>query len=91
MNRKQYILYIIKRLYRSYPNSTPEGRRFLLVFSLLGGIFALSALAVIGTALNIFAWFMYSAAIGAIVGGIAEMIWRIRQIVRQIEGSEKRK
>jgi len=91
MKGKQYILYIIKQLYRSYPNSTPKGRRFLLIFSLLGGIFAFSAFAVIGTALNLFAWLMYSAAIGAIVVGIAEMIWRIRQIVRQMEGSEKRK
>ncbi|HVB22093.1 MAG TPA: hypothetical protein VNG51_09135 [Ktedonobacteraceae bacterium] len=89
MNKTQYVFSVIKKSYRRSLSPTKGDKRFLLVLYCFAGLYALLAFTFLFTSRILFAWLMYAAiGLGCAVG-IAGLIWRFRDVARQVKEGEQ--
>ena len=89
MNRKQYVFFLIKQGYLRSFSPTKGDRRFLIGFYCCIGLYALVASAFLLTSRPLYAWLMYATmGLGSGVG-IAGLIWRFKDIARQLKEDEQ--
>ena len=85
LNKKQFVFQIIKQHFHRSVAPTKGDKRFLTVLYCCVGLWALMAFTFVFTASDLFAWLMY-AAMGLIgVVEIALIVWRFRDIARQLK------
>ena len=83
-NSDQYIWQIVNQFLRRAIKPTKEDKRFTVVAGILIGLIVLLIFAFFITGLGIYEWLLYGAFSGYILLVIVLYIWRVRDIVQQI-------
>jgi hypothetical protein len=90
MDKKRYILHVTKQLLKRSREPTVEDKPFLRSVWLSLGGFMVSICVVLLTGLSPFSlWLMYGAIITEIAACLVLIVWRIRDIIKQMKEKDR--